>query len=272
MPLAVGSDRLAAVWSSVAQKTGFNFVGDELSRDVGVCRLAVRREHGGRGRIRVVGEATFRDVGLGLAVRKGKLVCRDAEQSRLLEDATASLCAVEQADDRQIRCLMNGAGTRPDELRDFVQRFEALVRAFDDTRRTLPPPADAAHLVPAFRLASRQLGGELDPASMAVRGIRDEIEFALESSWQGGELARFVVSARPTMPIDGRYHQTLDGKADLPQELVPLADSALGVVVDAHTIRLVFPPREDDVPELANRVEALIALARRLSGRAGGYR
>ncbi len=67
-PLAVGSQRLALVWREAARQSGYNYADGELTREIGICRLVVRREHQGRRGLRLVGEALFRDVDLGLRI------------------------------------------------------------------------------------------------------------------------------------------------------------------------------------------------------------
>jgi hypothetical protein len=277
-PLAVGAERLALVWGHAAEQTGFNYVDAELTREVDVCRLAIRREQGPRA-LRLVAEARFPDVDLGLRDEQGRLRARDEEQSRVLASGTdeaAAACVVACADDERIRCVLDDAGTRVETVTAFARGFEHLVRAFVATRAELPAPADMVDLVPEFRAAARRLGGELDVASMDVRGHREEMPFSLETQWDDdGTLARTVLQVRPLMPIDGRHHQiweARDGVETLPLGLAPLVAGARGVVIEERCVRIVFPPRPEALSDLVGCMEGLIEIGLRLSGRGIGYR
>jgi hypothetical protein len=277
-PLAVGSERLALVWSTAARQTGFNYVDEELTREVGVCRLTIRRKLGRRG-LQMVAEARFPNVDLGLQHARGRLRSRDPGQSALLAERTdrlAEVCAIAHVDDERIRCEVEEAGTRVETIATFARSFEMLVRAFEAARTDLPPPADMADMVPDFRVAARRLGATLDVASMDIRGRREELPFSLETEWDDdGTLARTVLSVRPLVPIDGRHHQSWaagDGLESLSLGLAPLVGSAQGVLVDARSVQLVFPPRPADLEDLVSRLEALIEIGLRLSGRGAGYR
>jgi hypothetical protein len=277
-PLAVGSERLALLWADAARQTGFNYVDTELTREVGVCRLNLRREQARRG-LRLVAEARFPDVDLGLRHARGRLRVRDERQSRILAEQTdpaAAACGVVHADDERIRCELDDAGTRLETLVAFARCFEQLVRAFETTRAELPAPADVHDLVPQFRAAARRLGGELDLASMNVRGHREELPFSLETQWDDdGTLARTVLIVRPLVPVDGRHHcswQPADGLEALSLPLAPLVEGARGVVVDERSLQIVFPPRPENLDDLVGRLEGLIEIGLRLSGRRTGYR
>lgn len=278
-PLAVGSDRVALVWAEAARRSGFNHRGGELGRELGDARLSVRREHRGRKGLRLRAEAAFRDLDLGLRAERGRLRCRDPEQSRVLAEHTDPLteaCPVEEADDEHLACTVDDSGTRIEAVAGLAERLEALWRAFDEAREALPPPRDMAEAVPQFRAAARRLGGELDVASMDVWGVRDEIPFSLQTQWDDdGTLARTVLEVRPTLPIDARWHQRWDGEgnpAPMPPGLEGLLDGARGLHVDADGIRLLFPPCRDGLEAHVDRVEAMLETARRLSGHGPGYR
>jgi hypothetical protein len=111
---------------------------------------------------------------------------------------------------------------------------------------------------------------------MSIRGVCDELRFSLSTQWgDDGTVARMVVEARPTLPVDGRWHQRWDGHGEpgpMPEGLAELAAAAQGVIVGAGSISLVFPPCRGDPEPLVASLEGLLAVARRLSGHGLGYR
>lgn len=288
-PPAVGSDRLALVWAEAARQSGWNSVGGQLTREVGEFRLVIGREHRGRRGLRLRAEARFvgghagrasgGGLDLGLRLEGGRLRVRDPGQARMLAERTdpvAAECALASADDLSVVCTSEDAGTRVGPVAQLAERFEALVRALVDSLPELPAPADMAEMVPQFRAAARRLGGDLDLASMDVWGVRDEIPFSLQTQWDDdGTLARTVLEARPTLPVDARWHQHWAGQGPvgpMPDGLPELAAEAQGVVVDARSIQLSFPPCRDQLEPHVARLEGLLDVARRLSGQGLGYR
>lgn len=276
-PLAVGSDRLANVWRQAARDSGFNYRDGRLSREVGAARLVIRREHRGRRGIRLVAEALYPDLDLGLRAVKGRIRCRDAAQAQVLAqhtDAALSGSTLEHVDDERLVCSVDDAGSRLEPVAQLATAFVRLWEAFERAREALPAPADMADALPQFRAAARRLGGELDVASMDIRGSRHEIPFALEVQWDGEHVARTVLEVRPTLPIDGRWHHDgpLDAEQPRPEGLDPLLEGVRAVAIDEARVRLVFEPCGADVLPLVDRLEALIGVARRLSGQGTGYR
>jgi hypothetical protein len=276
-PLAVGNDRLASVWRQAGRDSGFNYRDGQLSRECGAARLVIRREHRGRRGLRLVAEALYPDLDLGLKDEQGHLRCRDSAQAEVLAahtDARLSSLSLENADDQRLLCVVDDPGTRHKPVADLAAAFVELWNAFEDAREELPAPADMADAVSEFRAAARRLGGELDVASMDIRGSRHEIPFALEVQWEGDELARTVLEVRPTLPIDGRWHHSgeIESAPSLPEGVAELTDGVRSLLIDRERIRLVFPPCGRDVHPMADRVEALLDVARRLSGQGAGYR
>lgn len=306
-PLAVGSQRLALVWAEAARRAGYDYVDGQLTRQLGPCRLAIRREHQGRRGLRLWAEARLAGVEVGLRASEGRLVCRDPGQQQVLEHHTmapARACPVAQADDARIVCIVDDPGTRIEPVVRLAEGLVALVEAFEAARSVLPAPADMVAMVPSFRAVSRRLGGALCRASMNIRGVRDDVAFALTTQRDDrGALARTVLEVRPPWPIDGRWHQRWDGTdtpGPLPPGLSALVGEADGLIVDAGSIQLVFPPCPDPPlgpspgpspgsspdsspdrtpdpspdwvePHVA-RLESLLMVTRRLSGRDAGYR
>lgn len=277
-PLAVGSDRLAQIWRHAGHQTGFNYRDAELSRESGAARLVIRREHRGRRGLRLVGEARYPDLDLGLRMVDGRLRVRDPGQAAILAETTDAMLEglnLEHADDERLVVSVDDPGTRARPVADLAERFSALWHAFEDARETLPAPADMADAVPAFQAAARRLGGDLDVASMDIRGSRHETPFALEVQWDDDGHAHTMLEVRPALPIDGRWHQSWHGSGEpgpLPEGLASLLEGARGLQVDAERIRLVFPPCGRDVQPMVDRLEAMLHLARRLSGQGAGYR
>jgi len=276
-PLAVGSDRLAHIWRQAGIDSGFNHRDGELSRESGRARLVVRREHRGRKGLRLVAQARYPDVDLGLHVQRGRLRARDEAQSAVLAehlDGHFDALTLEQGDDTQLVVSVDDPGTRLGPVTETAQRFAALWQAFETARELLPAPADMADAVPAFRAAARRLGGDLDVASMDIRGSRHEIPFALEVRWDEAGQAHTVLEVRPALPIDARWHQrwAAGTREPTPEGLEPLLDGARALHIDAEAIRLVFPACGDDVHPMVERIEAMLEVARRLSGQGAGYR
>ncbi len=276
-PLAVGSDRLAQIWQRAGHETGFSYRDAELSRESGAARLLIRREHRGRAGLRLVAEARYPDLDLGLHAVKGRLRARDEAQSEILDSSTAPQCEgllLEQADDTHMVFSVDDPGTRLRSVRATADRFAAFWHAFETARESLPAPADLADAVPAFQSAARRLGGDLDVASMDIRGSRHETPFALEIRWDDDGQACTVLEVRPAMPVDARWHQRWGGGplGPLPDGLEPLLVGARSASIDVGAIRVVFPPCGSDVVPMVERVEAMLELARRLSGQGAGYR
>lgn len=276
-PLAVGSDRLAQVWRQAGREIGFNFRDAELSRESGVARLVIRREHRGRRGLRMLAEARFPDLDLGLRLDDGRLRARDLAQSNILGAHTDSKLdgfPLEQADDTRLVFSVDDPGTRLRAVAETAERFSAFWDAFETARASLPAPADMADTVPAFQTAARRLGGELDVASMDIRGSRHEIPFALEVQWDDDGEARTMLEVRPALPIDARYHQRWSGGplGLLPKGIEPLLEGARSAEVSEEAIRIVFPPCGAEVQPMVERIEAMLEVGRRLSGQGAGYR
>lgn len=276
-PLAVGSDRLAQVWQQAGRETGFNHRDGELSRERGAARLVIRREHRGRRGLRLLAEASYPDLDLGVRVEGGRLRARDAVQSEILASHTDPKCdglQLEHADDTRIVFSVDDPGTRLRSVTVTADRFATFWCAFETARESLPAPADMADAVPAFQTAARRLGGDLDVASMDIRGSRNETPFALEVQWDDDGHARTLLEVCPAMPIDLRWHQSWSGGplAPLPEGLEPLVVGARSVEINAEAIRFVFPPCGSGVQPMVERIEAMLQVARRLSGQGAGYR
>ncbi len=276
-PLAVGSDRLAQVWRHAGRSSGFNYRDGELSRESGAARLVIRREHRGRRGLQLLAEARYPDLDLGLRCEDGTLRARDPAQSKSIGEHTDPKCEglqLEHADDTRMVFSVDDPGTRLRSVSETADRFAAFWSAFETVRESLPAPADMVDAVPAFQAAARHLGADLDVASMDIRGSRDEIPFALEVQWDDDGRARTLLEVRPVLPIDARWHQRWnDGPfAALPQGLEPLLHGARSVEIDDEAIRVVFPPCGSDVHPMVERIEAMLEVARRLSGRGAGYR
>lgn len=279
VPQSVGAERLAKVWTVAARHVGWSYAGDALTQRLADCRLEIRREHRGRRGLRLRGELSFGDLDLGLRLERGRLRCRDAGQGRVLAEHTDPWAAdleISHVDDQRIVCALGDSGFRIGPVVELAQRLEAFARALVTAREQLPAPADMVDAVPWFRAAARRLGAELELASMDIRGVRDELRFSLQTQWdEDGTLARTVIEARPTLPVDGRWHQRWSGVGEpgpMPEGLAALVPGAKGLIVDEGSIQLEFPACREDPEPLVGRLEALLELARRLSGRGLGYR
>lgn len=278
-PLAVGSERLALVWQRAARLSGFDYADERLAILVDGRRLVIRREHRGRRGFGLVAEAALRRVDLGLRITKGKLRCRDDAQSALLAAATDPLlkrCPLNDVDEQSLRWSADDSGTRVEPVAELAQTALAFVRAFVEARERMEPPAALAVYGDQFVRAARRLGARLLRASMDIEGVRDEVPFSLQPRWDADDkLSCVVLSVRPAIPIDARYHGLFregDGPESMPPGLQDALQGADGLAIDAETIEVIRPPTLDDVAVYAERLEALIAVALSLSMRGPGYR
>jgi hypothetical protein len=137
-------------------------------------------------------------------------------------------------------------------------------------------PDSAAHVATVFAEIAARLGGELEIVGMDVWGIRDEMPFSAETRWnREGQLQCTALTVTPLLPISSRFHGRWgpDGPTDaLADGLAPLLDDAIGVAVGAYRFELYLPPAPENADAIVERLEALIAVGRRLSMRDGIYR
>jgi hypothetical protein len=284
-PLAVGSERLALVWSKVAEQTGLEFAEGVLRGKHGETEIEIRREHRGRKGVFVVGEVVYPDLGIDLRHTEPKakqpLSGRDATQvewlCKKLEEPLAER-APDEADDQHMLWELDDAGQRVDRMVSFSTAVQAVAAALEPVRSQIPPPDSMRDQMASWEAAAARLGGVLHRGKMAIVASREEIGLELQTEFHvSGEPARLVLEVRPTMPIDVRHH--MDWYADegepLPRGDLDLAgpcEGAAAVKVDKQRVQVVLPADPLDLEDAVARLQALLALGRKLSGKMDGYR
>lgn len=284
-PLAVGSERLALVWAKVAEQTGLELREGVLSGAVGDTEIEIRREHRGRKGVFVVGELVYPDLGIDLrqGEKKAKLPLsgRDATQvewlCERLEEALAERPPSE-VDDAHMLWELDDTGQKVDRMVAFSTAVRAVADRLEPARSQIPPPESMRGQMASWESAAGRLGGVLHRGRMAITASREEIGLELQTEFHvSGEPARLVLEVRPTMPIDVRHH--VDWFADegepLPPselELAKVCEGAVAVAVDKERVQVVLPADPLDLEDAVARLQALLALGRRLSGKMDGYR
>jgi hypothetical protein len=284
-PLAVGSERLALVWTKVAEQTGLEFGEGVLRGVVGDTEIEIRREHRGRKGVFVVGELVYPDLGIDLRHTEPKakkpLCGRDATQIEWLCEKLEEVLAdrpPDEADDQHMLWELDDAGQRVDRMVEFCTQVRAVAAELEPARSLIPPPECMRDQMASWESASGRLGGVLHRGKMAITASREEIGLELRTEFHvSGEPARLVLEVRPTMPIDVRHH--MDWFADegepLPQsdlDLAGLCEGAAAVVVDKERVQVVLSADPLDLEDAVARLQALLALGRKLSGKMNGYR
>jgi hypothetical protein len=284
-PLAVGSERLALVWSKVAEQTGLELGDGVLRGAVGDTEIEIRREHRGRKGVFVVGELVYPDLGIDLRPAEKKdeqpLCGRDATQVEWLcgklEEALTDRPPSE-ADDTHMLWELDDAGQRVDRMVTFCTEVRAVAGKLEPARSQIPPPESMLDQMASWESAAGRLGGVLHRGKMAITASREEIDLELCTEFHvSGEPARLVLEMRPTMPIDVRHH--MDWFADegepLPPhelELARVCEGAAAVAVDKERVQVVLSADPLDLEDAVARLQALLALGRKLSGKMDGYR
>jgi len=268
---AIGAERLHNTWLQASTDTGWSFESGTLVRRFDDATLTLALEQSSDG-TELVADARFSEVDIGVHEDDGRLRCRDAAHTQAIADATDVLAKkyrVHSADDRHLQYRFRDGGRRRDALVVLARWFETLVRTLLDTRRELPAPASVAHLTDRWTRAARMLDGRLVAAGMDVWGNRDGLAFGLETRWDGkGELATTTLAVGTTIDIDARYRGSFVPEAwpeARPEGLEALLDGAIGLTVVPRGIELHLPPSPEDIVPVVERLEALIAIARRLS-------
>lgn len=268
---AIGEERLHNTWLQASTDTGWSFESGTLVQrlDDATLTLALAQTIDGT---QLVADARFSEVDIGLHPDDGLLRCRDPAHTAAIADATDLLAKkyrVHSADDRHLQYRFRDGGRRREALVALARWFQTLVRTLLDVRVELPAPQSVAHLRERWAQAARMLDGKLVAAGMDVWGNRDGLPFGLETRWDArGELASTTLGVATTIDIDARYRGTFRPDAwpdELPAGLEPLLDGATGLTIAPRGIELHLPPSPEDIVPVVERLEALIAIARRLS-------
>jgi hypothetical protein len=235
-PPTIGSDRVHAVWESVAAATGLAL--DERDRLIGRradADVVVRREHCGSAGVYLVGEIAVASLGLGLDVRPagrlarmtagwgGHLVIGDpdferrhhiegreeAQVAAFLDDALrARLDAFGdfRLEDAAVRVQQRDAGLNPKKLVEFVRAVLDVADAIPAARARVPAPAAMAEGLGGWRELAARLGAPLETTCMAVRGHLHGRAADVVTEWEHAEepaRTRITLAAEPA--LDAAY-------------------------------------------------------------------
>lgn len=308
-PPIIGSERVLAVWSSVAKSLDLNLEGDTLRKRVEDTDVVIRREHRGSDGIFLVAELSFPSLHLGLdgglrrgfrRVLGGGVECGDATWDRrhyivarhpeqfgqVLRWLSPVLIAVDlhDIDDGQAVLQSREAGLTVEPLHRFAGRALEVARAIHAARGRIPPPPCMASALEAWQLVAHKLEGSLETARMAVVGSIEGAPVELETTWDGDAspettLVRTVPNAPPRREQEvtwegGRF--TEGGREGLPEACLEVLDrlleKALGFSIDDREILLVLPAPVSDAAELLDAAHGVVGIASALRVGAGPYR
>ena len=235
-PPTIGSDRVRAVWESVAAATGLALdERDRLLGQRGDAEVVVRREHHGRAGVYLVGDVTFASLGLGLDVRPsgrlarmtaswgGHLVIGDpdferrhriegreeAQVAAFLDDALrAQLDAFAdfRLQDGAVRVQQRDAGLNMKRLVEFVRAVLAVADALPGARARVPAPAAMAEGLNGWRTLASRLDAPLETTCMAVHGRLHGRAAEVVTEWDHAEepaRTRIALAAEPA--LDAAY-------------------------------------------------------------------
>lgn len=310
-PLEIGSGRVRALWSAVADGAGLTFDPSGLAmrgaRDE--VQLAIRREHRGGEGIFLVGELRYAALGievdggqagslrriLGGGVLLGDprwdrdhyLTGRDPAQvlsfARPLRAALAPLTLAD-IDDETMVVTRRDPGQLGATLERFVREVLALAAAIPAARAAIVVPTQMAEAEAAWRALAGRLGGELDRARVAVTGTLDDLEVRVATAWEpsGSPLHTELVVAAP-IPIEERYElrwsqgEVAEGDLlRLPERpralLAGLTADAISLTVTRDSLSLWLPAPVFDAEGLVDPLERLAALGAALRSDQGPYR
>ncbi|MFO7566609.1 MAG: hypothetical protein R6X02_28455 [Enhygromyxa sp.] len=296
-PLAVGSERLRLIWSAVAKATGLEYLEGSLHGLHGSVAVELHRSQR-EGEACVIGTLEFPPLGVGLRseqLRRGLLggietvlVTRDPEQTTVVTAALGERLAsgpaeLIAADDASLRFALPGAGLELDSLRELVDFLLELAGLLEGVPPALPAPAVVRDQLDAWRDAARQLNGSLRLSDLQLGFARDGQALTLLNVYADeGELRSTELHLDPGVTIPSRHHLTWTGDFSLPITDLGLAElitapswspgNPVALQIEAQRVRLFFPaPLPDPLLERP-RIDALLALGRKLRGEQGPYR
>ncbi len=278
-PPTVGSDRLRDLWQSIGAQHGLQYDAQTLYGQLGGTTLAIRRDLTGRRGVFVVAELTYPELHLAIDVAPatkvqmmvggGALVgdpawdrdhyvrARDegqaAEMLRAIVPAMRG-AALRRMDDRRLTLEVRDTGAQRARMEQFVAASAALARAFEATRRALPPPPVMKEAVAAWRELAGRLAGALETARMRVEGQLATMEAEVRLSFdEDGQPLSTWLSVRAPTPLDASHAIRVVGGPDAAaqiearydgetRELVKiLAHGALELAVEPDRVTIGLP-------------------------------
>ena len=243
-PIAIGSDRLRALWEAVGAEHGLTYVEQSLRGVFGETELVIRRDHMGRDGVFLLAELTYPELFLELLVepasamrrlvggdvrvgdgewdRDHAVSARDAHQSAsFLRGLVPAMdgAKLRRLDDRALVVELREPGHTRSRLAGFIAAARRLAERFEQLRRELPPPTGMERAVSGWRELAGKLGGSLETARMRIAGVVGphaiEVRLALDAD---GRPDGTWLSVHPTSPIDDahrfRWHANAGSASD----------------------------------------------------------
>lgn len=230
-PVAVGTDRVRALWEAVGRQHGLTYDEQSLRGRMGETELVVRRDHMGRDGVFLVGELTYPELFLELSVEPASAVsrlvggdvrigeaewdrdhtvsARDAHQSAAFMRALLPAlkgARLRRLHDRALAVELRDAGQSQAQLQAFVGGAVRLARRFEELRRDLPPRTGMEAAVIGWRELAQKLGAVLETARMRIAGTIGESAIEVRLALDGdGRPDGTWLSVHPTSPIDDAH-------------------------------------------------------------------
>lgn len=251
----IGADRWRAVWASAAEAAGLALDSRKLrlTGERSGCDVAVWVGKAETKQSSLAARLRFRSLGLGLSIanagllhagfyfpadetdRRFKITGRDPAQIRegLSPSLHAALLSFDEATmgDEQADVRSNVLGYDQQWIEAFIDRVTALARGIEETSRSIPPPAEMAAFLPAWRRFAADLDADLTPGNMEI---------------SGGEFEGAIVEIRAE----------LDGKTPVATTIALVVDPPIEAAVDlgsAEAIQQLPAPTR----EILRSIEAL---------------
>ncbi|MFV8756664.1 hypothetical protein ACNOYE_39475 [Nannocystaceae bacterium ST9] len=293
-PLAVGSERMRLIWSSVAQRTDLEFGEGRIFGAIGegpsAVGLEVRRGLDPRGGPRLIGELRMASLAIGLARRPERrgppLRAREPAIEDVLTRELGELVrewVPSDADDRRLVFERDDSGLRLDQLEPFVVGLRSIAELLARLPSLLPAPrAMQAHLA-TWEAAAASMSARLRRADMRIEIVRELLRVTLGCRFddEDGELRDTLLELDPGMAIPTRLQVNWNGHGSAPEHAWPLAElirapswAKRGVTlsIGERTVQVILPAPLPDPRLERDRIELLFELGRALHGEIGPYR
>ena len=298
-PLAVGSERMRLIWTSVAQRTSLEFHEGRLQGSIGEgpnqVQLEVRRGLASRGGPRLVGELRMASLAIGLARRTDRrapcLRAREPGQTELLGRELGPLLddlVIGEADDDRLIFERDEAGLHLDQLEAFVVRLRSIARVVAQLPNMMPAPASMTAHLATWTSAAGALGGRLRQTDMRIEIVREPLRITLGCILDDdkGELRGTLLELHPNLAIPSRLQRTWNGHGPLPDHPWPLAELIRApewaptrtaklpttLSIGERSVQVILPAPLPDPRLERDRIELLFELGRSLHGEFAPYR
>lgn len=291
-PLAVGSERMRLIWTSVAQRTALEFhdgrLHGRIGEGTGAVEFEVRRGQAARGP-RLIGELRMPSLAIGLAhkpERRGSsLRAREPAFTALLVRELGPLLAdhiVSEADDAHLVLERDEAGLHFEQLEAFVEGLRSLAQVIARLPGVFPAPARMQAHLPAWEAAASAMTGRLRRTDMQIEIVREHLRVTIGCVFDDeGELRGTLIELAPGSTIPSRLQLTLRGLDPVPEHPWPLADlirtpawaaGAVTLSIGERSIQAILPAPLPDPRLERERVELMFELGRALHGEHDPYR